>query len=142
VFIAVTASFALCSIGTTMAILLSRKTAALGFDEVAAQIGARPILLISLPLAMLLGIWTNAVWTQLSDSGDPVQDKVDIGAAIRRAAQSRRFWQSILVSPIVFAAVYSLTKSEPDAVVGLLLAFQNGFFWNSVLEGRTPKLAA
>lgn len=41
---------------------------------------------------------------------------------------------ALIVSPIVFFAVYKATHSLPDTIVSLLLAFQNGFFWKTILE--------
>jgi hypothetical protein len=41
-----------------------------------------------------------------------------------------------LVAPIVFIAVYQTISEPAFKVVTLLFAFQNGFFWQTVLKSR------
>jgi hypothetical protein len=40
----------------------------------------------------------------------------------------------LLLSPIVFFSVYLASKTQTDNVISLLLAFQNGFFWQTILK--------
>ena len=54
--------------------------------------------------------------------------------ATRRVMNSTAFLMAIIVSPIVFFAIYNSTAQVPDNIVALLLSFQNGFFWQTVLE--------
>jgi hypothetical protein len=42
----------------------------------------------------------------------------------------------LLVSPMVFLAIWSLLKDQPFGVVHFIVAYQNGFFWQSILNLR------
>jgi hypothetical protein len=44
----------------------------------------------------------------------------------------------MLVAPIVYGAIYASLKSSTDVIPALILAFQNGFFWQDVLGGIKP----
>src|SRR5207249_3075887 len=48
-------------------------------------------------------------------------------AAIK-ALGSVGLWKSLLAAPLVFAGVYTAAQTQPDRVIALLFAFQNGFF--------------
>lgn len=52
------------------------------------------------------------------------------------ALNSAAFLRSILASPIIFAAVYLAAQRQPDQVIALIFAFQNGFFCNAILQRR------
>ncbi len=43
-----------------------------------------------------------------------------------------------IVSPLCFGAIYDRLVGMDIGLPSLLLAFQNGFFWNSVFEGFGP----
>jgi hypothetical protein len=45
------------------------------------------------------------------------------------------FIAAIFISPVVFNSVYSLVHQNPQGLGDYLLAYQNGFFWQSVLAG-------
>ena len=48
-------------------------------------------------------------------------------------------WQLIkpmLVSPIVFAAIYGMLAEESSKLLLLTFSFQNGFFWKTVLDRK------
>ncbi len=54
-------------------------------------------------------------------------------------------WVSIaiaaIVSPMIFGAVYGSIGSLDIDVPSIVLAFQNGFFWNSIFEGLGPEVS-
>jgi ABC-type Fe3+-siderophore transport system permease subunit len=52
----------------------------------------------------------------------------------REIWNSRGLGQALIVSPLVFFGVYKAANEQPDQVVALILAFQNGFFWKTILE--------
>lgn len=87
---------------------------------------------ITVGVAMFFGIISNSIWTHVAEL--PKNEPVSIGRVLKSALRSASLVRSALVSPIVFMAVYALVKSEPDAIVAHLLAYQNGFFWESVLR--------
>ena len=51
-------------------------------------------------------------------------------------------WTSLalaaIVSPIVFGGIYGSLGSLKLDVPTIVLAFQNGFFWNAIFEGIQP----
>jgi hypothetical protein len=58
--------------------------------------------------------------------------------------RDRLGWKSfapLVVSPLTFFAVYSIGTSQPDGLAACLLAFQNGFFWQTIIGGRVPTKA-
>jgi hypothetical protein len=42
------------------------------------------------------------------------------------------FFRPVLVAPIVFLTVYTTVTKQSRGVIPVLLAFQNGFFWQTV----------
>lgn len=47
----------------------------------------------------------------------------------------------LIVSPIIFGAIYGFLKDNPRNIGALVFAFQNGFFWKTIfggLEASTP----
>ncbi len=44
----------------------------------------------------------------------------------------------ILVSPIVFGAVWTAAKEQPPNLLVYVAAFQNGFFWQTIFGGTVP----
>jgi hypothetical protein len=51
-----------------------------------------------------------------------------------------RLWKTVkalLLSPLVLYASFGMATQHPDAIVAGLFAFQNGFFWQSILQGRS-----
>ena len=51
-----------------------------------------------------------------------------------------RLWKTVkalLLSPLVLYSSLGMASQHPDAIVAGLFAFQNGFFWQSILQGRS-----
>jgi hypothetical protein len=73
---------------------------------------------------MLLGMLAREAYNALT-SGKPFNwTSLAIGA---------------IVSPMVFGAVYSTFGALNIDVPTVVLAFQNGFFWNSIFAGLGPR---
>jgi ABC-type Na+ efflux pump permease subunit len=47
-------------------------------------------------------------------------------------------WRPMLVTPIIFLPVYVAAAKSPRGLVPILVAFQNGFFWQTVIESSSP----
>jgi hypothetical protein len=69
----------------------------------------------------LLGIIANIFWTAPSVTGH-----------VRLIGS----WRPLLIAPVVFYPVYLMASDQPDTIVAGCFAFQNGFFWQTVLEHR------
>src|SRR5262245_65966184 len=44
----------------------------------------------------------------------------------------------VIVAPMVYGAIYGALRSSTDVIPALILAFQNGFFWQDVFRGIKP----
>lgn len=53
-----------------------------------------------------------------------------------------QFVAALFASPLIFNSVYALTKQNPETLGDFLLAYQNGFFWQTVLAGVAGTMAA
>ena len=92
-----------------------------------------PLRVLILYASMLLGIFARSAQEYLGDS-----EIVSLGHLLSFTYTSPSFVKGVLVSPIVFFAVYKLSASQPDNIVATLFAFQNGFFWQTVLGRAKP----
>ena len=73
-------------------------------------------------LSTLLGIAVRVIW-------DP--------PGMSFWARFRKTTKALLLSPLVLYPSLGLAIHSPDPVVASLFAFQNGFFWESILRGRS-----
>ena len=84
---------------------------------------ARGVLLYA---AMLLGMLSTTLY-----------DALDTKSKLITSERLTALGKAAIASPIVFFCVYKIAQDHPDGAVSLLLAFQNGFFWETVFVGRT-----
>ncbi|MFA1674861.1 hypothetical protein ACDY97_19380 [Rhizobium mongolense] len=82
-------------------------------------------------IAMLTGIFFGSLYRRLSGIQT---DNVIISREIRSVVDSVSFWRAICVAPLVFLAIYTAVGGMPGDIPSVLLAFQNGFFWENVLK--------
>ena len=85
---------------------------------------AIPWLEVSLYLVMIVGMVAKYLY-----------DTINTGNEV--SLQKWQFIKPICVSPIIFASVYAVVGKESSVVLLLLFAFQNGFFWQSILYRKT-----
>jgi|ERR1035438_4396956 hypothetical protein len=90
----------------------------------------RPLFLF---LAMLTGMAARSIHMHL---------QIHPSASLRRiwakSTNSNGFRRSVIVSPIVFFVIYSAAREQPDKIVSFCLAFQNGFFWETIFDKAKP----
>lgn len=77
---------------------------------------------ILLFVAMLGGIVANYYWTN------------GFGSSL----ELDKFWKPVVISPIIFLSVYVAVAKQARGLVPVLIAFQNGFFWQTILSGAGP----
>jgi len=53
-----------------------------------------------------------------------------------------QLWKPVLISPIIFMPVYATVTKHPRGLIPILVAFQNGFFWQTIFERAGPITAA
>lgn len=80
--------------------------------------------------AMLLGIFFGSLYRNLST----LEGSINIISEVVKVFKSPGFWRAICVAPLVFMALYATTTGIPGDLPSVLLAFQNGFFWENVLK--------
>jgi hypothetical protein len=85
-------------------------------------------------ILLLLGIIFGSIFRNISQMENK---EVDIIHEARRVFKEASFWTSVCVSPFVFFAVYAVIRSSPSDPASYLLAFQNGFFCESVFKRLT-----
>ena len=87
--------------------------------------------ILILGVATLLGIFCGLLAEEVRIYKQQKQKPKDM---IKRMWGKPRTVFALLLSPVIFHAVYIQVNSQPDTVIALLLAYQNGFFWQSVVE--------
>jgi hypothetical protein len=50
------------------------------------------------------------------------------------------FLAPFLISPLIFQGFLAIVRSQIDMLTGILIAFQNGFFWKQIFDGLKPIL--
>src|SRR5689334_2306340 len=83
-------------------------------------------------LAMLLGLCFGVLSEHLKQR----TGNTNFLKEIRGAFTSAAFFRALLASPILFSGVYVAANKQPDAVIALIFAFENGFFCNAILHER------
>jgi uncharacterized membrane protein YedE/YeeE len=92
------------------------------------------ICITALFLTMVLGMVAKALYDmvvsneQLPSFGTEILTRKDV-------------MLPLLVSPMVFGAIYGYLRNSPITVITFMFAFQNGFFWKTVF-GRLDKPTA
>jgi hypothetical protein len=90
-----------------------------------------------LVVAMLLGVIASYVYQRASNSGD--DDNIALGSLFRAMWTNPRFIMALVVSPLVFNGVLVAIADASLTIAHFLLAFQNGFFWETVIAQPLPK---
>ncbi len=92
--------------------------------------------LVLLAVLMLLGIVSSFIFER---SKQAAATGVSVWQNFSAVLSDFRLIAAIFVSPIIFNSVYSLVHQNPESVSDFLLAYQNGFFWQSVIAGIAGK---
>lgn len=80
----------------------------------------------------VVGIFLGQFYLTLS----PDRPALPVLQELRSMLSSREFARSVVASPIVFGVVYGMALRNPDPVMTIILALQNGFFCHSVVNHR------
>lgn len=84
---------------------------------------------IMLYFSMVLGMLSRGLHDHIQK-----YNGVNLYELLLKVIRSTSFLTAVIVSPIVFFTIYNMARLVPDDVVSMLFAFQNGFFWKTVLE--------
>lgn len=130
-----------CSLVFTSLYLAFQDFSFLSFDQPSHVDFATPSpwRILLLILSTLLGITGGYFHTRLQ--ADPSRRFV-FRVELNEMFYSPDYYRGLFASPIVFSVVYLAVNQQPDDVVAFLLAFENGFFWNRVLERKMAAASA
>jgi len=87
-------------------------------------------------LLMFVGIIVGSLFQNLSAAGATV----NIVAELKAVFSATSFWLSVCVAPFVLFSVYATVSAAPGDAASYLLAFQNGFFCQSVFKKLMPAM--
>jgi len=81
----------------------------------------------------LFGIISRILYNEIEIQND---EYINIFELLHNAFKSKEFWKALLVSPIILIGFYKTIDSINSNSLISLMAFENGFFFNSVIETR------
>ncbi|GAB2678513.1 hypothetical protein [Nocardia goodfellowii] len=126
-------------LGTTYLVLvyLDSHERGLGFNTAAAKVNWAQLCYAG--AAMALGLLFSFIHRRAAAAGDGA---FNIGQTLEDIPRTAPFWRAFAVSPMVFGFVLVGVGDSELTITQYLLAFQNGFFWETVFGGvagtRTP----
>jgi hypothetical protein len=82
--------------------------------------------------AMLAGLIFGTLYERLNK----IAGQISIWGELKLLFTTAPFFRALLVSPLVFAGVYAISQKQPDLVVALILAFENGFFCEALFREK------
>lgn len=95
-----------------------------------------PVVLLA--VLMLIGIVSSFIFERAKS---PEALGATIGKNLRKALTDFRLIAAVFVSPMIFNSVYALVGQAPDSISDYLLAYQNGFFWQTILSGLASRVS-
>jgi membrane protease YdiL (CAAX protease family) len=106
------------------------------FAQAPTDASASLVNLSLLALLMFLGILSSFIFERAKQRSS---DQESVWTNFSMVLTDFQFIAAVFVSPIIFNSIYSLVHQNPEGVSDFLLAYQNGFFWQSILAGVTPR---
>jgi hypothetical protein len=108
---------------------------------VSPSVGGAPIGEILLFFIMLLGMMASYLTKQIEERRAKIQEKRKVGDGSPTALNFDvwEFLYPMLVSVITFGAILQGIGEKAIDIQALILSFQTGFFWQTVLARSTPK---
>jgi hypothetical protein len=95
--------------------------------------------IVLLAVIMIAGIFSSFVFEKAKVAR---ADGVPVFFKLSEIAKDFQFIAALFVSPLIFNSVYALTNQNPETLGDYLLAYQNGFFWQTVFAGIAGTIAA
>jgi hypothetical protein len=87
---------------------------------------------ILIVVVMLVGTTSSYLFEKAKTAPDGT---INLRAEMSKMMSSSKFIMALVVSPLIFNSVYLVIGDNPQSIGDYLLAFQNGFFWESVIGG-------
>ena len=98
-----------------------------GFNPI--QSGSEIFQVVMLAIWCTLGIFSGVLHREIHSGKF---ESVTFWGSLKEAWNGKELLNGMLISPILFYAVYALAKQVPNNLIGWLLAYENGFFCNTV----------
>lgn len=107
-----------------------------GFLLAQAGSGGTPsiVSLVMLSVLTVMGIVSSFIFERTKQRAS---EQVSIWENMGSVFSDFRLIAALFASPLIFNGVYSLVHQNPQGLSDFLLAYQNGFFWQSVIAGAT-----
>ena len=86
---------------------------------------------------MIVGIFSSFVFEKAKKSR---RDGTPVSLKLATILTDFQFVAALFVSPLIFNSTYALIGQNPESLGDFLLAYQNGFFWQTVLAGVTGEI--
>jgi hypothetical protein len=99
---------------------------------------ANPCGIALLAALMIVGIFSSFVFEKAKKSR---RDGTPISLKLASIVTDFQFVAALFVSPLIFNSIYALVGQNPESLGDFLLAYQNGFFWQTVLAGVAAEIA-
>ena len=121
------------STAATVSFISGKRLSEFGFSPL-VQDQTSWVAVCGLALMMFFGIFASHAFEQVRS---PHASILHIGSVIRGMVSGKPFLMSVILSPLVFNAIIIAVGENPTRISDYLLAFQNGFFWQTVMSKRT-----
>lgn len=108
-----------------------------GYAQASKDGHASPWGITLLAVLMIGGIFSSFVFEKAKQG----RGITDAWPAVRSIFNDFQFIAALFVSPLIFNSIYALTNQNPETIGDFLLAYQNGFFWQTVLAGVASNFA-
>ena len=92
-----------------------------------SQLFYSTVLGMTLFLTMVVGMIVKAIYDSLLNN-----ENITPGWDV---LWRKDFILPVLVSPMVFGAIYGYLRDSPTNMLTFIFAFQNGFFWKTIFAG-------
>ncbi len=91
---------------------------------------------LTLIVVMVAGIVCSHIFEAARSSGPTI----NVVKVVSEMLTSSRFIMAVVVTPLIFNSIYIAIGVNPQNMGDYLLAFQNGFFWETIMAGfsRNP----
>ena len=133
-FVLVIALFVICTMAVNYHVHRGISVIPMMPTETGSVFNWRPWIL---GLAMLVGIFAGHLYPRLNQL-----EHHSVLTIFRQALKSNVLWGAIIACPLVYAVVYVLAKDQPDSIISATLAFENGFFCQTIIDTKHKEKAA
>ena len=86
---------------------------------------------IIIGLSTFLGIASRHLLKKLEKE----KSQINIIDVLKNFFKTKDLWISIIICPVILVTVFKSVEQVPDNLLAYLFAYQNGFFFNSIISG-------